>query len=237
MLIIKNLKVSAGKKIILDGINLAVKKGEIHVLMGPNGAGKTTLALSLLGQSNFKFQIDGEDLIKLKTEERARKGLFVSFQNPLEIEGVSFFSFLRSASKALCPDQKISISIFKENVKKALGKVGLKEDFLYRFLNKDFSGGEKKRAEIAQLLLFKPKFAILDEIDSGLDIDSLKTVIKVIKEEVEKNKLGLIFITHYPKIADLLKPNFVHALINGKIRQTGGLELAKKIEEKGYDAI
>ncbi|MBI2074336.1 MAG: Fe-S cluster assembly ATPase SufC [Candidatus Levybacteria bacterium] len=246
MLQIKNFKADINNSEILKGVDLTVGPGEIHAIMGPNGAGKTTLALSLMGHpnynikyqiSNIKYQIDGKDMSKLLPEERARQGLFISFQQPVEITGVSFLSFLRTAYKALHPDKKIPLSEFKNELKKTLKDVGLDESFMYRFLNEGFSGGEKKRAEIVQLLILRPKFAILDEIDSGLDVDSLKIVAEKIQEAVEKYSIGILLITHYQRILHYLKPDFVHVLIDGKIKKSGGMSLVKKIEKDGYAAI
>ncbi len=246
MLQIKNFYISIGKKEILRGINLQIKKGEIHAIMGPNGAGKTTLAMGIMGSpgyniksqiSNLKYQIDGEDMFNKLPEEKARKGLFVSFQQPVEITGVSVLSFLRTAYKALHPNEKIALSVFKEEVKKALKAVALSEDFMLRSLNEGFSGGEKKRAEIAQLLVLHPKFVILDEIDSGLDVDSLKIVAAVIRDAVKKYKIGILVITHYQRILHYLRPDYVHVLIDGKIKKSGGMSLVRVIEKDGYAAI
>lgn len=244
MLTIRNLKVTVAKKTVLHGVNLTVRPGEIHAIMGPNGAGKTTLAMSLMGNpgykltiNNLQFTIDGEDMIKLLPEERAKKGLFVSFQQPIEVTGVSVLSFLRTAYKALYPGEKISLAEFKERVKEALKRVCLSEEFMQRSLNEGFSGGEKKRAEIAQLLVLRPKFAILDEIDSGLDIDSLRIVAKSIKEGAKKYNMGMLLITHYQRILNYIKPNVVHVLINGEIKKTDGMRLVRTIERKGYAAV
>ncbi|MBI2036434.1 Fe-S cluster assembly ATPase SufC, partial [Candidatus Microgenomates bacterium] len=187
MLVIKNLIVSTENKEILKGVSLTVKPGEIHALMGPNGAGKTSLAMALMGHANFQFpisnfqlKINGEDMRRMKPEERARQGLFVAFQSPIEVTGVSVLAFLRTAYKALHSADNIPLSEFKKQVSQALKTVGLDESFMSRYLNDGFSGGEKKRMEVAQLLILKPKFAILDEIDSGLDIDSLRVVAKAL---------------------------------------------------------
>ncbi len=244
MLIIKNLLVSTQGKEILKGVSLTVKPGEIHALMGPNGAGKTTLAMSLMGHSNFKyqisnikFQINGQDVSKLKPEERARAGLFVAFQSPIEVTGVSVLAFLRTAYKALHPQDNITLSEFKKLVSQALKTVRLNENFMSRYLNDGFSGGEKKRMEVVQLLVLKPKFAVLDEIDSGLDVDSLRVVAKALKNIAKETKMGMLLITHYQRILHYLKPDKVHILLDGKIKASDGIALVKKIEKEGYAAI
>ena len=244
VLSIENLYSSIDGKEILKGIDLTVKSGEIHAIMGPNGAGKTTLAMSLMGNpgyksqmGNAKFDLNGKDMIPLLPEERARNGLFVSFQQPIEVTGVSVLSFLRTADKALHSTQKIPLSQFKQEVRTAFNQVGLDDEFMKRSLNEGFSGGEKKRTEIAQLLVLKPQFAILDEIDSGLDIDSLKLVAQAIKRAVKKYKMGILVITHYQRILHFLKPDYVHVLIDGKIKKSDGMSLVRRIEKNGYAAI
>ncbi|MBI4097326.1 MAG: Fe-S cluster assembly ATPase SufC, partial [Candidatus Levybacteria bacterium] len=204
------------------------------------------LAMSLMGHpgynfkfliSNFKFQINGTDMFGLLPEERAKMGLFVSFQSPVEITGVSLLAFLRTAHKALHPDKKIPLSQFRISVKEALQKVGLDESFMQRSVNEGFSGGERKRAEMAQLLVLKPKYAILDEIDSGLDVDSLKIVAKAVADAVKKHNVGVLLITHYQRILRFLKPDKVHVLIDGKIKKSGKMSLVRAIEKEGYAAV
>jgi len=228
---------------ILKGIDLTIHSGEVHAIMGPNGAGKTTLAMALMGHPGYvvanssQLTINNQQVLHTTPEERARAGLFVSFQHPIEITGVSFLSFLRTAYKALHPDEKIPLSEFKETVKQAFNSVSLSEDFMKRSLNEGFSGGEKKRAEIAQLLVLKPKLAILDEIDSGLDVDSLRIVAQTIQKAVKKYTMGILLITHYQRILHYVKPNFVHVLIDGQIKKSDGMALVKKIEKEGYATI
>ncbi len=244
MLLLQNFSAGTGEKEILHGINLQIKPGEVHAIMGPNGSGKTTLAMSLMGNPLYKCKVqsskckvNGIDLLSLNPEERARKGLFVAFQSPIEITGVSFLAFLRTASKAIRPNEKVPLSQFKEKVKKALDEVGLDDAFMQRSLNEGFSGGEKKRAEIAQMLILQPKYAVLDEIDSGLDIDSLRVVALAIKKAVRREKIGVLIITHYQRILHYLRPDFVHVLIDGAIKKSDGIKLVRRIERSGYAAV
>lgn len=251
MLILKNIHISIAsntkgeaEKEIVKGIDLIIKPGQVHAIMGPNGAGKTTLVMGLMGAPNYKFtvqsskfKIDEEDMLSKLPEERAKAGLFVSFQQPVEITGVSVLAFLRTAYKALHPQDKTPLSVFKEEVKEALKTVSLPVEFMQRSLNEGFSGGEKKRAEIVQLLVLKPKYAVLDEIDSGLDVDSLKIVAKAIDSASKKYNIGILLITHYQRILHYIKPNFVHVLIDGKIKKSGGMPLVRIIERDGYVAI
>lgn len=190
-----------------------------------------------LTTQNWTFSINKKSLIDLTPDKRAQEGLFVSFQQPVEIPGVSFLAFLRTAYKQLHPDEKIPLSQFKQEVKEGLKSVGLNKDFMGRSVNEGFSGGEKKRAEIAQLLVLKPKFAILDEIDSGLDIDSLKIVAHAIQQAIKKHSLGILLITHYQRILHYLKPDTVHILIDGRIKKSGGMNLVRSIEKKGYATV
>ncbi len=243
MLVIKDLHSSVDKKEVLHGINLTVAPGEIHAIMGPNGSGKTTLSLSLMGHPAYevnnaqsKIILNKKDITSLSPEDRAKMGLFVAFQNPVEVTGVSLLAFLRTAYNALY-GKKMPLSQFKQEVREALKSVNLSEDFLQRSVNEGFSGGEKKRAEIAQLLVLRPQVAILDEIDSGLDIDSLRIVAQIIYQAAKKLHIGILIITHYQRILHYLRPDKVHVLIDGKIKKTGTLNLVRKIEKEGYAAI
>jgi len=253
VLALNNLSIAIQEKEILHNIKLELKKGEVHAIMGPNGSGKSTLAMSLMGHpgyniqlsreagsrfagqiSNFQFKINGIDVNDLTPEERAKEGLFVSFQSPVEITGVSLLAFLRTAYKELHPDKKMILSEFKVLVKEALDEVGLSESFMHRSVNEGFSGGERKRCEIVQMLVLKPKIAILDEIDSGLDIDSLKLVAQAVSNAVKKQKLSVLMITHYQRILHFVKPDKVHVLINGNIQKSGKMSLVRRIEKEGY---
>lgn len=244
MLVLKEFVAGIPDKEILHGIDLLVKEGEVHAIMGPNGSGKTSLAMSLMGHPGYQISSKttkstlGEVSLKdLPPEERAKNGLFVSFQSPVEITGVSFLAFLRTAYKALHPHEKVPLSQFKTRVKEALQTVSLDENFMKRSVNEGFSGGERKRAEIAQLIVLSPKIAILDEIDSGLDVDSLKIVAHAVKKIVEEQKMGILVITHYQRILHFLKPDKVHVLVNGHIKKSGGIRLVRTIEKEGYAAI
>lgn len=231
-------------KEILHNINLSIQKSEVHAIMGPNGSGKSTLAMCLMGHPAYEvklqtseFKINNTDILTLLPEERARSGLFVSFQSPVEITGVSLLAFLRTAYKELYPEKKMKLSEFKVHVKNALKEVGLDESFMLRSVNEGFSGGERKRCEIVQLLVLKPKIAILDEIDSGLDVDSLRLVASALSKAVKKNNLSVLLITHYQRILHLLRPDKVHILISGEIKKTGKMSLVKRIEKEGYSPL
>ncbi|OXG09270.1 iron-regulated ABC transporter ATPase subunit SufC [Flavobacterium araucananum] len=244
MLSIKNLHTSIGDKEILKGINIEVKAGEVHAIMGPNGSGKSTLSAVIAGNENYEVTdgqvfLDGEDLADLAPEERAHKGVFLSFQYPVEIPGVSVTNFMKTAinetrkanGQAEMPANEM-LKVIRE--KSELLEIDRK--FLSRSLNEGFSGGEKKRNEIFQMAMLEPKLAILDETDSGLDIDALRIVANgVNKLKSEKN--AIIVITHYQRLLDYIVPDFVHVLYNGRIVKSGGKELAYELEEKGYDWI
>ena len=237
LLEIKDLHVNAGEKEILKGIDLNIKKGEIHVIMGPNGSGKTTTANAILNNPEYTktegtITFDGEDITKTRTDEIARKGIFMSFQLPEEIPGVSVTNFLKYAKNKIT-GQPVKIFQFKDELKKYMEELNMNSKNMERSLNVGFSGGEKKKNEILQMLVLNPKLAILDETDSGLDVDAIKTVSKGIEMFKNKNNAVLI-ITHNTKILHSLKVDYVHVLVNGKIVKTGGQELASEIEEKGY---
>jgi len=246
---IKDLHVSIEGKEILKGVNLKTGPGEVHAIMGPNGSGKSTLAYTLLGHPKYQVTqgdilIDGESILGLKADERAKKGLFLGFQYPTEVSGVGFSHFLRTAynslSKALEGDDRevfITVREFQKYLKENLAKVGLKEEFLSRYLNEGFSGGEKKRAEVLQMAVLKPKIAILDEPDSGLDIDAVQAVAKAISQ-VSGKEATTIIITHYARILKFLdKLDYVHVFAEGKVMKTGDATLADKLEAEGYEWV
>jgi len=244
MLSIKNLHASIGDKEILKGINLEVKAGEIHAIMGPNGAGKSTLASIIAGNENYEvtegeISLEGEDLAELAPDERAHKGVFLSFQYPVEIPGVSVTNFMRTAinetRKANGQDEMPANEMLKL-IREKSELLEIDRKFLSRSLNEGFSGGEKKRNEIFQMAMLEPKIAILDETDSGLDIDALRIVANGVNK-LKSDKNAIVVITHYQRLLDYIVPDFVHVLYNGKIVKSGGKELAHELEEKGYDWI
>ena len=237
LLEIKDLNVKAGEKEILKGINLNINKGEIHVIMGPNGSGKTTTANAIFNnpeytKTNGKIFFEGEDITNSKTDEIARKGIFMSFQLPEEIPGVSVTNFLKYA-KNKTTGKPVKIFEFKDEIKKYMEELNINSKNMERSLNVGFSGGEKKKNEILQMLVLNPKLAILDETDSGLDVDAIKTVSKGIEMFKNENNAVLI-ITHNTKILHNLKVDYVHVLVDGRIVTTGNQDLASEIEENGY---
>ena len=237
LLEIKDLHTNAGEKEILKGLNLTINKGEIHVIMGPNGAGKSTLANTILGNPQYKItqgeiDFEGENINNLRTDERAKRGIFMSFQSPEEIPGISVTNFLKTA-KTSVTGEPVKIFAFKKELEENMKKLGIDPSYSLRDLNVGFSGGEKKKTEILQMLTLEPKLAILDETDSGLDVDAIRIVSKGIKMFSNENNATLI-ITHGTKILKELDVDYVHILVNGKIVATGTSELAKEIEENGY---
>ena len=237
LLKIKDLYVNAGEKEILKGINLSINKGEIHVIMGPNGSGKTTTANAILNNPIYQKKsgniiFEEEDITNLKTDEIARKGIFMSFQLPEEIPGVSVNNFLKYAKNKVT-GKPVKIFDFKDELKHYMEELKMNPKNMERSLNVGFSGGEKKKNEILQMLVLNPKLAILDETDSGLDVDAIKTVSKGI-EMFKNDDNGVLIITHNTKILHSLKVDYVHVLVNGKIVKTGKQELAAEIEENGY---
>lgn len=242
MLSIKNLRASVDGKEILKGLNLEVKAGEIHAIMGPNGSGKSTLAAVLAGNENYEVTggevwLDGKNLLEMAPEDRAREGVFLAFQYPVEIPGVSNINFLRTAMNEIRTYRNLPPMEAKEFLKTVKEKQKLVEfdaSLTNRSLNEGFSGGEKKRNEIFQLAMLEPKLAILDETDSGLDIDALRIVSKGVNK-LRSDKNAFILITHYQRLLDYIVPDFVHVLYNGQIAKTGSKELALELEEKGYD--
>ena len=244
MLSIKNLHASIGDKEILKGINLEVKAGEIHAIMGPNGAGKSTLASIIAGNENYEvsegeISLDGEDLSELAPEERAHKGVFLSFQYPVEIPGVSVTNFMRTAineTRKANGQEEMPANQMLKVIREKSELLEIDRKFLSRSLNEGFSGGEKKRNEIFQMAMLEPKLAILDETDSGLDIDALRIVANGVNK-LKSDKNAIIVITHYQRLLDYIVPDFVHVLYNGKIVKSGDASLALELEEKGYDWI
>jgi Fe-S cluster assembly ATP-binding protein len=244
MINIVNLHAEVEEKKILKGLNLKVKAGEIHAIMGPNGSGKSTLASILAGKEDYtvttgNVEFDGKDLLELSTEDRARQGLFLAFQYPIEIPGVSNVNFLKSALNEIREyrgEEPISAKEFLALVKEKSALVELDSKLASRSVNEGFSGGEKKRNEIFQMAMLNPKLAILDETDSGLDIDALRIVANGVNK-LRSPKNAAIIITHYQRLLDYIIPDFVHVLYDGKIVKSGGKELALELEEKGYDWI
>ncbi|MFT4110192.1 Fe-S cluster assembly ATPase SufC [Propionicimonas sp.] len=233
------VQTESGPKEILKGVDLVVRTGEVHAIMGPNGSGKSTLAYSIAGHPKYTITsgsvtLDGVELTGLTVDERARAGLFLAMQYPIEVPGVSVANFLRTAKTALGGEAP-KVRTWVKDVNAALERVGLDGTFASRSLNEGFSGGEKKRNEIAQLELLNPKFAILDETDSGLDIDALRIVSEGVNRYTANGDRGLLLITHYTRILNYIKPDFVHVFVDGHVVEEGGVELADRLEIEGYD--
>lgn len=240
---IKNLHVSVntdqGAKQILRGVDLVINSGETHAVMGPNGSGKSTLAYSVAGHPKYEITdgeilLDGENVLEMSVDERARAGLFLAMQYPVEVPGVSVSNFLRTAKTALSGEAP-SLREWVGDLKTAMNNLRMDPDFTERNVNEGFSGGEKKRHEILQLELLKPKIAILDETDSGLDVDALKIVSEGVNRAKASTDLGVLLITHYTRILRYIKPDFVHVFVAGKVAEQGGPELAERLEAEGYD--
>ena len=243
MLEIKNLQVSINNKLILKGLNLSIKPGELHAMMGPNGSGKSTLANVLSGKGGYKISgtlnFEGKNLKEIPIEERAQKGIFLAFQYPLEIPGVNTNNFLKTSLNSIRKargEKEIDTLSFLKMVKEKASELGIDENFLSRQLNVGFSGGEKKKNEILQMKILDPNFSILDETDSGLDIDALRTVANGVNSSRNKKKSFLV-ITHYQRLLNYIKPDFVHVLSDGKIIKSGCSELAEELEKTGYKKI
>ena len=243
LLEIDDLAVAADGNPILNGLSLVARRGEVHALMGPNGSGKSTLANTLLANPAYKvvrgrIVLKGEDVTSLSTEERAARGLFLGFQHPEEIPGVSVFNFLRQAMAIRKGINDLSVLEVRLAVIEWTKRLGMDQRFTERYLNEGFSGGEKKRNEILQMALMEPDFAVLDETDSGLDIDALRVVAHGIHEvRSDRPELGILLITHYQRILEHLTPDVVHILLDGRIVESGGPELARRVESDGFDAF
>ena len=237
---VKDLEVSVEGKKILNGLSLTVPAGEVHAIMGPNGSGKSTLANTLMGHPRYeitggRIYLKGEDVTELPPDERARKGMFLAMQYPTSIPGVTMVNFLRAALKAV-RGQDVPIREFRERLMSAMQVLKMDESFARRYVNEGFSGGEKKRAEVLQMSLLQPAMAVMDETDSGLDIDALRTVSEGINA-LRNGEMGILLITHYQRILNYVTPDHIHVLYRGRIVRSGGRELAAELEEKGYDWI
>ncbi|MEL7642471.1 MAG: Fe-S cluster assembly ATPase SufC [bacterium] len=243
---IKNLHVSIEDKEILKGVDLTIDKGEVHAIMGPNGTGKSTLAYALMGHPAYTITegevlLNGENILELEADERSRKGIFLAFQYPVAIPGVTVANFLRTAlnarRKAVNPDDKgVSLVEFRKLLKEKMDLLKMDSAFAGRYLNDGFSGGEKKRAEILQMATLRPEIAILDETDSGLDIDALRIVSEGVNA-LRGPDLGVLLITHYQRILNYIKPDYVHVMLGGRVVESGGPDLALHLEEHGYDWV
>jgi len=239
---IRDLHVSVetkeGEKPILKGVDLTINSGETHAIMGPNGSGKSTLAAAIAGHPKYtvtsgSITLDGEDVLEMSVDERARAGIFLAMQYPVEVPGVSVANFLRTAKTAI-DGEAPPLRTWGKEVKAAMANLHMGDEFSARSVNEGFSGGEKKRHEILQMELLKPKFAILDETDSGLDVDALRIVSEGVNRSLDNTGLGVMLITHYTRILRYIKPDFVHVFVDGRIAEQGGPELADRLEEEGY---
>ncbi|MBW3625166.1 MAG: Fe-S cluster assembly ATPase SufC [Armatimonadetes bacterium] len=242
LLKIEDLHVQIEDKEILRGVNLEVKRGEVHALMGPNGSGKSTLSYALMGHPRYEItsgniRLNGEDLLDMGPDERSRKGMFLAFQYPMAIPGVSVVNFLRTALKSV-RGQDVPIREFRKDLREQMAALQMSDQFISRYVNEGFSGGEKKRFEILQMAMLKPGIAVMDETDSGLDIDALRVVSDGVNRLRETNpEMGVLLITHYQRLLNYITPDQVHVLVNGRIVRSGGKELALELEAEGYDQI
>lgn len=237
---IKNLNVNIEDKLILKDYNLLINPGEIHAIMGPNGTGKSTLSKVIMGNKNYKVTngdiiVDGKSILSLETDERARLGIFLVYQNPVSIEGISNSEFIRTSLNSI-NDKPVGLYEFVQKMEKGMNELKMDSSMMHRSLNQGFSGGERKKNEILQMKFLKPKFVILDELDSGLDVDSLKIVCDNINNYLKENRdTSLLLITHYTRILEYIKPDYVHMMKDGTISLSGDYNLAKRIEKNGYD--
>lgn len=237
-LTIDNLHSKVESREILKGVNLSIKPGEVHAIMGPNGSGKSTLAYSLMGHPGYevtegRILVDGTDVVGMDPNDRAKEGLFLAFQYPHSIPGVTMANFLRTAVNSVRPEP-LSARDFRATLREQMGLLKMSDQFAGRYVNDGFSGGEKKRAEILQMAMLQPKYAVLDETDSGLDIDALRIVADGVNALLGPD-MGVLVITHYQRLLDYIKPDFVHVLVNGRIVREGGPELALELEQQGYE--
>lgn len=241
LLEIKNLYATVAGKPILRGLNLVVKPGEIHALMGPNGSGKSTLSNVVMGHPNYavtegEIFYKGQNITEMEPDERAKLGIFLAFQYPTSIPGVTLANFLLASVKAIRGSENVKLLEFRKELIAQMSALGISQDFAKRYVNEGFSGGEKKRCEILQMAMLKPGLAILDETDSGLDIDALRIVSDGVNR-LTTPEMGVLVITHYQRLLNHIKPHFVHVLVHGRIVQSGGPEVALQLEEKGYDEL
>ena len=248
VLTIENLHVAIGGKEILKGVDLTIRQGEVHALMGPNGSGKSTLSYALAGHPNYEVTegtatIDGVDILEMEADERAKAGLFLAFQYPTSIPGVTVANFLRHAVTNIRNPERLEghdlmpMRDFRKELREQMDELGVDQEFARRYLNEGFSGGEKKRAEILQMAMLRPAFAVLDETDSGLDIDAVRIVSEGVNRVAAREGTGLLVITHYERILTYIKPQFVHILFGGRIVENGGPELVDLLEKEGYDWV
>lgn len=240
LLEIKNVKADVDGKEILKGLNLTIKRGEIHAIMGPNGSGKSTLCNVIMGNPHYKVTngeilFEGEDIVKLKVNERAKKGIFLSFQSPEEIPGITVDNFIRTSLSAVT-NKNMPMLQFAKSMKEKMDMLDMKPEYRTRYLNVGFSGGEKKKSEILQMAMLNPKLVMLDEIDSGLDIDALRVVAETVRK-LKTDDMSILIITHYNRILDYLEPDVISVLAHGRIIKEGDKNLAKEIEKTGYESI